>query len=173
MKNNRRLILMSLFIAISYIGALIKIPGPFTTIALDSFPGYLGGLIIGGIYGGFVGMIAHLFVALLSGFPFSLPVHIIISFMMFISVFCYSKLSKRYNIILGSAIGVLLNGILMPLALIPLILTPLASMLPPFMDKVFFISLIPILTIASVTNIILSNVMYASIKNLIPLWINE
>lgn len=163
MKNNRRLILIALFVAISYIGALVKLPGPVSTIALDSFSGYLGGLILGGVYGGFVGMIAHLFVSMISGFPLSVPVHTIISIMMFVSIFCYSKVSNKYNIILGSIAGVLINGVLMPLAL----------MILPFMDKGFLISLIPILVVASVTNIVLSNVIYASIKNLIPLWVNE
>lgn len=163
MKNNRRIILMALFIAISYIGALVKLPGPMTTIALDSFAGYLGGLILGGTSGGFVALIAHLFVSMTSGFPLSVPVHIIISIMMFVSVFSYTKISKKYNVIVGSIVGVLINGVLMPLAL----------MILPFMDKGFLISLIPILVIASVTNIILSNVIYASIKNLIPLWVNE
>lgn len=163
MKNNRKLVLIALFVAISYIGALIKLPGPMSTIALDSFAGYLAGLVLGGTYGGFVALIAHLFVSMTSGFPLSVPVHVIISIMMFLSVFSYSKLSKKYNIFISSIVGVTINGLLMPLAL----------MILPFMDKVFLISLIPILVIASLTNIILSNVIYASIKNIVPLWANE
>ena len=163
MKKNRKLILIALFVAISYIGALIKLPGPMSTIALDSFAGYLAGLILGGSYGGFVAMIAHLFVSMTSGFPLSVPVHAVISIMMFVSVFSYSKLFKKYNIIVASVVGTIINGVLMPLAL----------MILPFMDKGFLISLIPILTVASITNIVLSNVIYASIKNLIPLWARE
>lgn len=159
MKKNKKMILIALFIAISYIGALIKLPGSMSTIALDSFAGYLGGLILGSVYGAFIAMFAHLVVSMTAGFPLSLVVHIIISLMMFISVFAYSKLSKKYSIFIGSIVGIILNGVIMPLAL----------MIFPFMDRGFLISLIPILTIASVTNIILSNVLYASLKNIIPI----
>lgn len=163
MKNIRKIILMALFIAISYIGALIKLPGPMSTIAFDSFAAYLGGLVLGGFNGGFIGMLAHLFVSMTSGFPLSLPVHIIISLMMFVSVFSYSYLVKKYNLFIGTIVGIIINGVLMPLSL----------MLLPFMDKGFLISLIPILSLASFANIILSNVIYASVKNLIPIWIND
>lgn len=163
MKNIRKIILMALFITISYVGSIIKLPGPLSTIAIDSFAGYLGGLVIGSVYGGIIGMIAHLFVSMTSGFPLSFPVHLIISIMMFLSIFTYSFLAKKYNIVIGSFVGTLMNGVLMPLALMVL----------PFMDKGFLISLIPILIVASLLNIILSNAIYASIKNIIPIWVNE
>ncbi len=163
MKKNKKLVLMALFIAISYIGALVKVPGPMSTIALDSFPGYLGGLIFGGVSGGLIAMIAHIFVSMTTGFPLSILVHVIISLMMFVSVFCYAKISKKFNIILASIAASIINGVLMPLSL----------MLLPSMDKGFLLSLIPVLLIASITNIVLSNVLYASIKNVLPAALDE
>lgn len=163
MKNTRKLVLIALFLAISYLGAFIKIPGPAQTIALDSFSGYLGGLVIGGLYGGFIGAFGHIFTSMVSGFPLSLPVHIIIGIMMFFAIYAYSILSKKFNMVVGTVAGTIINGVLMPLMLMVL----------PNMDKGFLIALIPVLTIASFVNIIIANFVYAGIKNVIPEWLNE
>ena len=37
----KRMVLMALFMALSVIGAMIKIPSPTGTVALDSAPGFL------------------------------------------------------------------------------------------------------------------------------------
>lgn len=163
MKNTRKLVLIALFLAISYLGAFIKIPGPAQSIALDSFSGYLGGLVLGGVYGGFIGSLGHIFTSMVSGFPLSLPVHMIISAMMFFAILAYSILTKKFNIVVGTVVGTIINGVLMPVMLMVL----------PGMDKGFLIALIPILTIASFVNIIIANFVYAGIKSIIPEWINE
>lgn len=163
MKNTRKLVLIALFLAISYLGAFIKIPGPAQSIALDSFAGYLGGLVIGGGYGGFIGAFGHMFTSMVSGFPLSLPVHIIISVMMFFAVYAYSYLTKNFNIVVGTIAGTIVNGVIMPLMLMVL----------PGMDKGFLIALIPVLTVASFVNIIIANLVYVGVKNVIPEWLNE
>ncbi len=78
---SKKLVYMAVLIALSYIGSLIKITG---TIAFDSFPAFFGALALGGVYGGIIGFLGHLFTAFLSGFPFTLPIHLVIAVMMFI-----------------------------------------------------------------------------------------
>ncbi|MGI6424678.1 MAG: hypothetical protein ACOX2A_05490 [Tepidanaerobacteraceae bacterium] len=39
--------LMGMFIALSIVGAFIKIPSPTGTVALDSAPGYTAALLLG------------------------------------------------------------------------------------------------------------------------------
>ena len=74
--NTRNLVLMALFIALSFVGAQLKI---FSTIAFDSLPAFLATLLMGPVYGAIIAIIGHLLTALTSGFPMTLPVHLVIA----------------------------------------------------------------------------------------------
>lgn len=56
----RNLILTALFVALSFVGANMKIVG---SIAFDSMPGFLGALILGPLYGAAIGSIGHFLTA--------------------------------------------------------------------------------------------------------------
>lgn len=133
--NLNKLVLTALFIAVSFIGSYIAIPG--TTIALDSMTGFLGAITLGPIYGGIIGAIGHLFTSFLKGFPLSFPIHIVIALSMFITmiVFGYTfKALKNKNKILAYVIsllvGVLFNGPIATVMLMPLAGKGILSMIP-------------------------------------------
>lgn len=44
----RKLVVVALLVGMSAVGGFIKIPSPTGTVALDSLPGYLGAVFIGG-----------------------------------------------------------------------------------------------------------------------------
>lgn len=152
--NTKKLVLMAMFIALSFVGSYIKIPSPVQSIALDSMPAYLGGLALGGMEGGIIAFIGHVLTSANTGFPLSLPVHLIIAIIMFISVFLYSFTYRKANIIAAGVVGILLNGIGAPLAL---------TLLPQF-GWAFFIGITPFLLLASSINVIISLLVFLSLK---------
>jgi uncharacterized membrane protein len=156
MKNNtKKLVLMAMFIALSFIGAYIKIPSPVGSIAFDSMAGYLAGLVFGGGLGGVVGFLGHILTSANTGFPLSLPVHLIVAFMMFISVYLYGLTYEKINVFVAAFLGILVNGVVSPLALL----------LFPQFGWPFFLGITPFLLIASTLNVILSIVVYIPLKN--------
>lgn len=125
--STKKITICSLFIALSVVGANIKI---FSTIAFDAFPAFLGGLILGPIYGGVIGMLGHMATAITSGFPMTVPVHIVIAVFMFITVFCFSKIytffinktkSRVLSILVSSIVGVIINAPITLIFLIPIL----------------------------------------------------
>jgi len=155
--DTKKLNLISMFIALSFIGSYIKIPSPLGSIALDSMAGYLAGLTFGGAAGGAIGFLGHILTSANAGFPLSLPVHLIVAAMMFISVYFYGLTYKKINIFLAAIIGILLNGVISPLALL----------LFPQFGWPFFIGITPFLLLASGLNVILSILVYIPLKNAI------
>lgn len=154
--NNKikRLAIMGMFIALSFVGAYIKIPSPIQSIALDSMPAYLGGLVLGGLPGGAIAFIGHMLTSANAGFPLSLPVHLIIGVIMFISVYVYSVTYKWTNIFVASAVGTILNGAGAPLAL---------TLLPQF-GWGFFAGIAPFLLLASAINIIVAAAVFKPLE---------
>ncbi|SKC81647.1 ECF transporter S component [Maledivibacter halophilus] len=153
--NTKKLVLMAMFIALSFVGSYIKIPSPLGTIAFDSTAGYLSGLILGGITGGTIGFLGHILTSASIGFPLSLPVHLIVAIMMFISVYLYGFVYKKTNIFIGAFVGILLNGIVSPLILL---------IFPQF-GWPFFLGIAPFLLIGSTLNVILSALVFIPLKN--------
>lgn len=155
MKNNtKRLVLMGMFIALSFVGSYIKIPSPLQSIALDSMPAFLCGLIIGGFEGGLVGFLGHILTSANSGFPLSLPIHLVIGLIMFIAVFLYSYIYRKTNLYLAIVVGVILNGVVSPLVL---------TLFPQF-GWGFFMAITPFLLLASLVNIIIAAFVFSPLK---------
>lgn len=131
--NSRQLVFMALLIALSFIGAQLKI---FGSIAFDSLPAFLGTLLLGPLPGAIIASLGHLLTALSSGFPMTLPVHLVIALGMGLTMvatwYTFKFVEKISNDIIGLivAVGVasLCNGpvILMFCAplLIPIITWP-------------------------------------------------
>lgn len=153
--NTKKLVLMSMFVALSLVGSYIKIPSPVGTIGLDSTAGFLAGLILGGVPGGIVGFLGHIFTSANVGFHFSLPVHLIIGAMMFISIYFYSFIYEKVNIYAAAIVGILLNAVISPLVLL---------LLPQF-GWPFFLGITPFLLMGSVINVVLSILVYLPLKN--------
>lgn len=156
--NTKRLVLLALFVAVSYIGANLKIMG---TIAFDSMPGFLGALLLGPASGAFIGAAGHFFTAMLSGFPLSLPVHLLIMADMAAAVAVFGLIHQRISArqgksymarFLATAAGTAING--------PLALLLLAPWLLPVMGQAGVLALLPVLTVAALLNIVLAVLLH-------------
>ncbi len=150
----KKLTFLALLIALCFVGSYIKIPA--TTIGFDSMPGYFGGLLFGMVSGGVVGALGHLITAAISGFPLTLPTHIIIAITMFIAVAGTAWCAKKFNYIVAIIAGTILNGVLSPLMLIPLKLLPVVAL------KGTIIFLLPI----SFANVLLAVIIYKAVVNM-------
>ncbi|VBB07648.1 ecf transporter substrate-specific component [Lucifera butyrica] len=165
--KTKTMTLCALFIALSFVGANLKIMG---TIAFDSMPGFLGTLLLGPIYGAFIGAAGHFFTALLSGFPLSIPVHLLVMIDMAVTMavfgILYNKITPCNTIslkgmVLAGIAGVLLNG--------PVAILLLAPLLVPVLGTAGLTAYLPVLSGAAALNIILAFVIYhslpAAVKN--------
>lgn len=152
-----KLVYIATLIAISFVGSLIKIQG---TIALDSMPAFFAALFLGPIPGAWVGSIAHLLTAFTSGFPLTLPIHLIITLEMAIVVYIFGLIYEKTNEIFASIIAIILNGIGTVILLAPIT----TWMGFPLNGKAFIYAMVGPLTLASAVNIILASVVYKIMK---------
>jgi len=90
----RRVARVAILVALSGVGAFIKIPSPTGTVALDSAPGYLAAVAFSPLEGGVVGALGHLISAATAGFPLGLPIHLIIAAEMFVFAWLFGLLAR-------------------------------------------------------------------------------
>ena len=153
-----KIVYIGMLVAISLIGSLIKIQG---TIALDSMPGFFAALFLGPAYGGLVASIGHILTALTSGFPLTIPIHIIITLQMGVFAYLFGIIYKKSNGIIACIVAIILNGLGSVL-----MLAPITKWLGfPLSGKAFIYAMIGPLTLASAVNIILAYVIYLMIGN--------
>ncbi|WP_434577788.1 ECF transporter S component [Thermoanaerobacterium thermosaccharolyticum] len=151
-KNVKTLTLVAMLIAMSAVGAMIKI---YNTVAFDSLPGYFASLYFGSYIGAIVISLGHIFTALTSGFPLGIPNHIIIAVSMAVCAYFYSVTYKRFNAYAAVAIGTILNG-------------PVATLIfVPQYGWGFFVQMVLPLTIASFANVLLASVIYKAVSQMI------
>lgn len=162
--KTRKLTLMALFIALSFIGANIKI---LQTVAFDSMPAFLGTLILGPIYGAAIGAAGHFLTALTSGFPFGLPAHLLIMLDMALTMYLYgitynafSRKNKYTAAIMSALVGIVINGPISILMIIPVLGKGMAAMLP-------------ILCLAAFVNILIADVVHKFLPESVKRWKSE
>lgn len=153
----RRLTYLAMFIALSIVGANIKIPSIIGTPAFDSFPGFLAALIMGPVNGAIVAAIGHLLTALTVGFPLTIPVHLLIACGMAGIVALFAVISRR-SLWVGLGTGIVLNGLVFP---------GLFVLIPGY-GKAFFLSMVLPLLVASILNIILAELVFKKLGKVIP-----
>lgn len=155
--KTKQLVTMAVFIALSMIGAMIKING---SIALDALPAFLGSIILGPVAGGIIGCIGHLMSAGFAGFPLSLPMHLLVAGEMLVIVAIFGKVYRDGNKLVAIVLGIVLNG---PVA--TFLASQLASILgAEFAGMAMFYAFIVPLTIAAAVNVILASIVYEGIK---------
>ena len=160
--TTKDLVTTGLMIAMAAVLAQFPIYG---SIAFDALPAFLAAVMMGPVLGGFVGFIAHLMVAMFTGFPFSLPLHLVIAVMMFISCFIYGKVRQSHNRYLAMALGIIMNGPV-SLAFISIFAKILGL---PFSGLIMFTSLLLPLLIGAMINIVVADVVYGIIKEKIKI----
>lgn len=137
---------LALFIALSAVGAGIKIPSPVGSVALDAFPAIIAGGLLGGGAGAVVGALGHLLSALLSGFKLG-PMHLLIAGEMAVLVWIFATLFKRNKKVLAAIIFIVGNAVIAPVPFIFLI------------SKGFYLTLLPSLFAGAVINMVIAMVL--------------
>lgn len=116
--SSRKISFFAMFVALSVVGGLIKIPAPVASVALDSCPALVAAGLLGPAAGALVAGFGHLAAAGTGGFPLG-PLHILVALEMMGIVWLFGKLYERRK--RGQAIAVFsfLNGVAAPAAFIP------------------------------------------------------
>ena len=156
--NNKRIyqmVLIAMFVALSVVGALIKIPSPTGSVALDSMPAYLAALLLGALPGAVIGFLGHLASAATGGFAMSLPIHLIVALEMALTMAVVSFVSKRIHFVVAAVVGILLNGVGLPAVFI---------FVPGFGPAFFAGMLLPLL-IASSINVLLATAAFYLLRD--------
>jgi len=147
--RTKKLAITGVFMALAVVGAFIKIQG---TIAFDSLPAFVVGGLLGPLWGGAAGALAHLISAIINGFPLGLPAHLIVAGMMFLAVAVFAIVYRRVNKWAAMIAGIIMNG---PVSLLPFYF---------MIGKEFYIGLLPILTIAASLNLVLALVVLTAFE---------
>lgn len=154
--KNKYLVEVSLLIAFSYLGSLIKLQG---TIALDALPAYFGALLLGPLAGAGIGFLGHLLTAVTSGFPMTLPLHLFIASSMAVTIWLFGYAAGKMNLTFAMLVGVILNG---PVSIIGA--SYMAALLGlGFSGKMMFFALVLPLTLTSLVNIIGGITIYKAV----------
>lgn len=109
--------MLALFCALSAVGAKFPIYG---SIALDSLPAFLAAILLGGPEGAIIGAMGHMLSALLSGFPLTIPLHLVIASEMAAICFVTGWLVNERHLPIWAAaiVTFVLNAFVSPLILI-------------------------------------------------------
>lgn len=150
--NARKISILAFFIALSVVGAMIKIPAIIGSVALDAFPALLAAAILGGGAGAIVGGLGHMASALIGGMPMG-PLHFIVAIEMAVLCFFFAFFYRKGKKLLASIVFVVGNAFVAPLAFIP------------FFDLAFYIALVPSLFVGAVLNTILALVAIPRLRS--------
>jgi predicted membrane protein len=150
----KKMVILALFIALCFIGSVIKMPSITGTVAFDSMPAFLAASLLGPVPGAAVGLLGHLMTAASAGFPLSLPIHLLIGFQMAVILWIYGILFKKVNRYLAAIVAVLLNGVAAPAML----------MLLPSLGMAFIAAMVLPLTVGSLINVLVALIVHASLE---------
>ncbi|WP_243385497.1 ECF transporter S component [Bacillus kexueae] len=135
----RNFTVIVMFISLSVIGAMIKIPAIVGSVALDSFPAFLAAILLHPVVGGIVAFAGHFLSSLLVGFPLG-GFHLLIAAEMFALVYLFGILFRKSK--WGALFtAILLNGLVLPLPFYAI------------MGGAFYVAIVPSLLIAAVVNV--------------------
>jgi len=148
----KRAAYIAIFIALSAVGAMIKIPSPVGTIGLDSAPGYFCALAFGYVEGAAVIFIGHLLTAGVVGFPLGLPLHLFIGMQMALWAILVRFIKEKLGLWPAVATGVVLNGVV----------SAFTTVFIGGMGAV--IGIMPFLIAGSLFNILVAAITYKSLK---------
>lgn len=154
--SSKQIVLFGLLLALCVIGSNFKILG---SIALDSFPAFLGTLILGPGAGLILGVLGHLVSAIFAGFPMGIILHLLIGIMMGITMLGYGWVRKRFFI--SRFVTILLSDVVAYILNVPASLVLLLLVLP----KEALIALFLPLTVATIVNLVITEMIYVALPN--------
>lgn len=148
----KRIAIMAVFIALSGVGVLIKIPSPVGTIGLDSAPGFFSALAFGSLEGAVVIALGHMLTAAFAGFPLTIPIHIFVAIQMALWALAFRWVNRKLGLIAAVITGIILNGVV----------SSFTMMLMGGFGAV--LGLMPFLILGSAINVIIAAIAYKAIK---------
>ncbi len=107
--SSRVIARIAILAAVAAAGGLITIPGPATSIRLDSLAGYFGTLMFGWQVGAIIAMFGTFFSNLMSGFSGWAPMVPYYMMNMALAVIAFGIATKKWGKIPGLIVGTLVN----------------------------------------------------------------
>ncbi|MGG6431396.1 ECF transporter S component [Anoxybacillus sp. D401a] len=147
----KRFTLLVMFISLSVIGSLIKIPFTIGSIALDSAPAVVAAFLLGPTAAALVACIGHIVSALFGGFPLG-PFHILVAIEMAALLYVVGLLMRRGWLISSYVCFFIGNALIAPL--------PFAWIMSP----AFVLSIIPSLALATGVNLAIAVVVSKALQ---------
>ena len=147
--KTKKLAVMGVLIALSFVGSLIKIASPIGTIGFDSAAGFFAALYLGYVPGAIVIALGYLIIAGSASFPLGLLTIAVAAEMMATAV--AFRFFFKMNFGLGIGIATILNGVVAPLVVLPL------------GGWGLYVGLVPPLVIASFANLFVASIVYSVI----------
>lgn len=141
--SNRKISWLALFIALSVVGGMIKVPAVVASVALDSFPALLAAGLLGAGPGALAAAFGHMISALTVGMPMG-PFHLLIAIEMAGAVWLFAKTYQANKRVMAIIMFILVNGLVLP---VPFIF---------FIGWEFYVTMLPSLLIASALNGVLA-----------------
>ncbi len=150
----RKLAVMAIFIALSAVGAMIKIPSPIGTVALDSAPGFFVAVAFGGWMGFTVIAVGHLLTSAIVGFPLTLGLHLAIAVGMGGCALVFRWLGARGTVwlVVGVIAAALLNSFGLGLVVLPV------------GGWGMYVAAVPSLLLGAVVNLVIAAVAYRAVR---------
>jgi hypothetical protein len=136
---SRKITLISVLVALTVVGAAIKVPAIIGSVAFDSFPALLAAALLGAPAAAVVAGMGHLLSALIGGFPLG-TLHGLIAIEMALLALIFSMFYRSGRIWTAAILFVLGNSFAAPLPFMLL------------MGKAFYLALVPSLFVGSVLN---------------------
>jgi hypothetical protein len=149
----KKISLLALMIALSAVGASIKIPAIVDSVALDALPALLAAALLGVRAGAITGALGHLLSALIGGFPLG-PMHLLIAVEMALLVWIFGVLYNRNKKIVAGLVFVAGNAFVAPIPFIFL------------MNIGFYTAIVPSLVIGSAINTILALILIPRLSSI-------
>lgn len=109
--KTQHIALAAIFISLSAIGGMVKIPLGIASIALDAMPALVAALFLTAPLAGFVAAAGHLLSALFGGMPLG-PFHLLIALEMFAVVWLFAKLHSMGKTWWKWGVFIIGNGVL-------------------------------------------------------------
>ncbi|NMB46260.1 MAG: ECF transporter S component [Firmicutes bacterium] len=148
---------LAVLIALAAVGAMIRIPSPTGTVALDAAPGFLAAFLFGPGPGAIVSSLGHLASAGMVAFPLGLPMHLFIALQMAVVAMLIGYTNQRVHTIAAVVVGIIANGIGAPATFV----------LMPSFGVSFFLAMVGPLLLASTVNVVAASLLYRALQRFI------
>ncbi|MBM4763266.1 ECF transporter S component [Bacillus sp. B15-48] len=143
---HKKITTTAVLVALTAIGAAIKVPAIIGSVAFDAFPALLAAGLLGGAAAAVVGGMGHLLSAIIGGMPLG-AMHGLIAIEMAVLAFIFYLFYKNGKIWVAAILFILGNTFAAPLPFLFLL------------GEAFYLALVPSLFVGSVLNTIVALIL--------------